>query len=964
MKAPDTAGGRPPAGEEAMLAAAFSRHKILAEAWREALAALKKEASGEFYGCWLAATRELAAAPWEVAWEWLRRSPSSGGGVAPAGLVAWARLAARMARYNPAGAVDIIRSGVDTLGRLPAGLQHRWLAGCLELAEINWPAAMVYFSGLPELFDRIGEKAAARWLAEGRLLAGREVELGRAYFSAYTLWRHRPFDGFFAPWVERGKELAGIHPDAGRAYFTAGAALAAALKENFSTVWLNEWADRARQLAVLDVPAAVSFLANSPAVFSAGREISPADWADCGRELLARGGGCAQVFFANSARALQEVTWPELRGWVDRLMRTTAGDADRLCEALSLSTRESLAVLTGRRQGVALVDEERGLAAYAAALFDCPVNLKSSALLPAALAGKRRLFATTDGRRIYLPELVDEFPAREDNHALLKMMLVHEISHLAAGTYQITAVELAGLARQTGLPAPEYGEVSCLEEWLDLFPDYPLMRVIFELVEDARVDARTQRQYPGMSKDFTRFGAPVQPPAGGEAAALIRLSLGRPLPADLAMPPGRLFREKILANRRAAVTDSLAVAAAWYRILEGKVDAGELEARSAVFYRGRLCPDLAAVNAEVEEEPRRSGRRRETASRLRVRPGAPDTPTAYRTRQFYSALKSLLQEMAQEENDSLHSVSYYDEWDYTVDGYKPDWCRVGEIIPPPSSMRLVERTLQEYYGLVGTLKRYFALLRPDRFRRYRRQEEGEQEDLDAIVEAWSGRRAGMPASGFMIRRDKRLREVAVAFLLDQSGSTDQVLDNGKTILDIEREAVVIMAEALEVIGDRYALYGFNGEGRHGVKFHVLKEFDEPYGMTVRQRFGGLASDGLTRLGAAIRHTAGKLQKVEAAVKLLLILSDGRPYDVDYYPVKNRAGPAGWLQADDTFYAREDCRMALREARMKRITTFCITVDRRGTDYLEDIFGDAGYVVIDDVTLLPLKLPDLYKRLTV
>ncbi|SHJ26783.1 nitric oxide reductase activation protein NorD [Desulfofundulus thermosubterraneus] len=942
---------------------------VLREAWQQAVAILETAGDEEFYQHWLAGTGELMAASWEVIWEWLHRSPGTLGIVTPVALVPWARCSALVARYAPAEAVGLIRSGRRILAQIPPDIQQSLLEDCAILARINWPAATVFYASLPMLAQWSDKGAVKRWVQAGLALAGQDVEMGRAYFAAHSLWQKASFSDLFVPWVTWGQELARITPVMAQAYFTSTPVLAGALGEQFSTSFLAEWADWARLLAEQDVETAIAFLNSSPGVLGSGTGVAFKEWAECGRELLTRDQKVARSFFEMTHRALQQATWPEVRAWVERAVRKCGENAEKLAEMMALATRESMALLAGLRQGITLAEEERSLVTYGAALFERPVVLKPSNILPVEITGGDRLFATTDGRRVYLPENVNVFPVREKNQALLRLMLVHEMAHLAEGTYRLTAAELAEAARRTGLPEAQRGEVSCLEEWLDLFPDYALMRTVFELVEDARVDHLTRVRYPGLVREYHEFGrlAPVSFPSGTREAglaSLARLSLGQPAPEDMAIEPGLLLQQKILANRSATVKESLEVAAAWYRFLADKPAAGGEARYPQALYRGRLRPDLVAVNAEVEAESSPVKSRQRAESCLRVRPGPPGTATAYRTGKFYGALKSLLQGFFQEEYTAYRNVYYYDEWDVTVTGYKPDWCRVGEVVLQPSTRRFVEQTLRDYYGLISTLKRYFAMLRPDRFRRYRRQEEGEQEDIDAIVEAWAERAVGAPATGFMIRRDKRLRDVTVAFLLDLSGSTNQVLDNGKTILDIEKEAVIIMAEALEVIGDRYALYGFNGEGRQKVNFYIVKEFNEPYGQQVQQKFGGMVSDGLTRLGAAIRHATNKLQSVEAAVKLLLILSDGRPYDVDYCAAKGNSDLRSWLSADYTLYAREDCRMALREARMKCITPFCITVDRKGKEYLEEIFGPGGYVVIDDVTMLPEKLPLIYKKLTV
>src|SRR5260370_21540393 len=171
---------------------------------------------------------------------------------------------------------------------------------------------------------------------------------------------------------------------------------------------------------------------------------------------------------------------------------------------------------------------------------------------------------------------------------------------------------------------------------------------------------------------------------------------------------------------------------------------------------------------------------------------------------------------------------------------------------------------------------------------------------------------------------------------------------GRRIIEIEKEGLVLMREALEAVGDVYAINGFTSEGRRNVKFYVLKDFGEHYSDEVMRRIGGITYQNNTRLGAAIRHATAKLEKQEARTRLLIVLSDGRPYDHDY---------------GDARYAREDTREALRQAKTRGITPFCITIDRESESQLRDLYGEVGYPIIDDVLSLPERLPGIYRKLT-
>ena len=268
---------------------------------------------------------------------------------------------------------------------------------------------------------------------------------------------------------------------------------------------------------------------------------------------------------------------------------------------------------------------------------------------------------------------------------------------------------------------------------------------------------------------------------------------------------------------------------------------------------------------------------------------------------------------------------------------------------PETTPDFYQQTIKDNYGLVSLLRRHFSLLRPDRIKRFFREERGDDIDLDAVIEALVEHHAGItPSDRIYIRREKNLRDVSVAFLLDMSYSTGDELPSGKRIIDIEREGMVLMAEALESIGDQWAVYGFSSNYRDKVDFFVVHDFDEPFGIAAKSRFESIRPIAQTRLGAAIRHANRLLARRPSRIRLLILLSDGRPYDIDY---------------GDADYAVEDTRRALWEGRRKGVSSFCITVDKKSRDYLPYMYGEANYTLIDNIETLPARLPLIYKRLT-
>ena len=302
------------------------------------------------------------------------------------------------------------------------------------------------------------------------------------------------------------------------------------------------------------------------------------------------------------------------------------------------------------------------------------------------------------------------------------------------------------------------------------------------------------------------------------------------------------------------------------------------------------------------------------------------------------------------EEDLGEQVFHYDEWDHRIEDYRPSWCTLREQRSTRTQEAFVAATFHEFGGIVTQIRRNFQLMRPERLRKMRFQAEGDDLDLDGLVEHVVDRRARVtPTERVYIKRDKKDRDVTTAFLIDMSSSTDRKIDGRKRIMDIEKEGLLLMCEALEAIRDEYAIYGFSGNGRDDCQFYVVKELGERYDDRVKARIGGIYARQKTRMGPALRHATRRLMSVDSNVKLLILVTDGKPYDSDTY--------------QDNTYAQEDTKMALREARREKIHLFCVTVDKEGADYLPHMYSDANFVIIDDVRTLPQKLPQLYRRLT-
>ncbi len=300
------------------------------------------------------------------------------------------------------------------------------------------------------------------------------------------------------------------------------------------------------------------------------------------------------------------------------------------------------------------------------------------------------------------------------------------------------------------------------------------------------------------------------------------------------------------------------------------------------------------------------------------------------------------------DDDNGH-VFWYKEWDCNLHDYLSTHVRVVDKFMPEFSDDFYISTLNQHQGLVQNIRYAFELLKPEGLIRLRQWVEGDEFDYRALLDFAIDKKAGkIPSDRLYIKHIKQTRDVAVLLLVDLSRSTSNTVYNSKvTILNVEKEAIVLFCEALQVVGDVFAIAGFSSTGPLGVDYLRIKDFEEYLDDRVKQRINAMAPQRNTRMGAAIRHATCQLENISSKVRLLIILSDGFPNDIDY---KHK-------------YAIEDTRKAIFEARSKNIFTHAITVHFAGDPKLDDLYGNVHHNVISDVRELPDKLLRIYGNLT-
>jgi hypothetical protein len=293
---------------------------------------------------------------------------------------------------------------------------------------------------------------------------------------------------------------------------------------------------------------------------------------------------------------------------------------------------------------------------------------------------------------------------------------------------------------------------------------------------------------------------------------------------------------------------------------------------------------------------------------------------------------------------------HYQEWDYQVQLYRPDWATVYERRASKGDANQVDRILTEHKSVAHKIRHIIDRLSPQGVQRERNLEDGDEIDINAAVDAMISIRMGkQPDTRITMRNVIRNRDLAVTVLLDLSESTNEKIEGSdKTVLDLTREAATLVCTAISGIGDPFAVHGFSSEGRHDVRYYRFKDFNQKFDHDVKARLDGMKGGLSTRMGAAIRHAGHHLLEQTERRKLLLIVTDGEPADID---------------ERDPQHLRHDTRKAVEELYSKGILTYCLTLDPNADTYVKRIFGANNYTIVDHVDRLPEKLPILFASLT-
>ncbi|MEJ2693637.1 MAG: nitric oxide reductase activation protein [Candidatus Thiodiazotropha sp.] len=639
----------------------------------------------------------------------------------------------------------------------------------------------------------------------------------------------------------------------------------------------------------------------------------------------------AYQFAEQSLKAMASMDERMIEAWV--LQAMDAYDRKGLHSALEVIQRIDLFVRQGKERACGVVYEEQ-----VGILLPFVQGLAGRKL---KLAQGDRLY--TDTETIFLPSMMAHLPDRRDNFLLYKAAVAFHWAQVHFGTYH---------------PA--------LSEYLADHPTPDLALRCYHALETERLKASLARELPGLSREIERLERCLCD-TGADSAWSARTSglqtamdslarvpsmLGQTIPAAYVYQ-GQLMPAlaKEVMNRR-ITEEKIRFRVALKAIDEGlKEEADAPHAEHGFQVRQRQTDVQEPMHVELmmngKSMPMPDSLRETLTSIIQDLGQVPDdylVPAGPGEYDLQSGGKKLMDPEAVWSGVYHEAGAFlYNEWDYRRKHHRKNWCVMREMSIEPVYDGFADRVCVKYRRLLGNLRRTFEAMR-DEDRLLKRQADGDGVDIDAFVEAWADVQTGLEMSERLFTRMHRdERNIAVMFMVDMSGSTQGWVN------EAERESLVLLAESLETLGDRYAIYGFTGMTRKRCEVFPVKTFDEVYGAEVKARISGIRPGDYTRMGAAIRHLSFRLGEIEARTKLLIALSDGKPDD---YQDDYRGN-----------YGIEDTRQALFEARRNGIHPFCITIDESGQDYLPHMYGAANYVVIDEVEKLPLKVSDIYKKIT-
>ncbi len=602
----------------------------------------------------------------------------------------------------------------------------------------------------------------------------------------------------------------------------------------------------------------------------------------------------------------------------------------------SLESKESQAILQKERKGTLFIDVQRRINMYLRALWGRDFFMKPT-------SGD---FENREGYRpyvedyfIHLPDAYDDFegiPALE----VYRAASAHAAAHIVHTRQPISA--------------------EALNNW---------QMAVISVIEDARVEALASKKFPGLKALWKKFHTATE--AGDKTAGDYLNRLARAIldenhvDNDPWIVQGKMLFASAKDLDDNQVSWDIGVTLA-HSFLEKRIPFNPRTDLLTAPYRddNRYFWEFAefdfdkAASAGYEsfKQVRKYVNVMEMANEIDVENAGDDAEEVWVLATELYPYENIGEESGgksfneTEGKEPVSAPCHYSEWDYQIQLERPSWATVLEKRAKSGDLQIIDDIVSQHKRLISRMKFLLDAMQPQGVQRIRKLEDGDEIDINAAIRAQIDLRMGLqPDSRIMMRSVRKTRDISVLVLLDLSESTNEKISGqDQTVLQLTREACVLLSDAISKVGDPFAIHGFCSDGRHDVEYFRFKDFDQPYDEKPKAKLAGMTGQLSTRMGAAIRHAAHYLKAQKSSKKLLMVITDGEPADVD---------------VRDPQYLRYDAKKAVEEAGRAGILTYCMSLDPRADQYVSRIFGAKNYMVVDHVERLPEKLPLLYAGLT-
>lgn len=638
----------------------------------------------------------------------------------------------------------------------------------------------------------------------------------------------------------------------------------------------------------------------------------------------------------------QQLTLGGLRRWALWGAHAHRTNYEEQIKYFSLDSKESLAMLQKERKGTLLVDVQRRINMYLRALWARDFFMRPT-------SGD---FETREGYRPYIEDYLLHLPDAFDDFTPEGRATVSGLE-----LYRATAAHCAAHVVETRHPISA--------EALN-----PMQMAVISVIEDARVESLSIRHFPGLKQLWCKLHTAtpdLNSSVGGCLNRLARALLddsyqdGDPWIHE-ARTLFALAQDKLGDNRTSwEIGVQLAHGLSQKKIaFNPRTDLLTAPYRDDNRYFWEFeefdFGKAAGAGYESVKQVRKYVSAIEMANEVDVENAGDDAEEVWvlGTELFpYENIGDESGGKSYNELEGKEPVSdpfHYSEWDYQIQLERPAWATVLEKRARSGDLQIIEAITAQYKREIHRMKFLLDAMQPQGVQRIRRLEDGDEIDINAAIASFTDIRLGnQPDPRIMMRSVRKIRDFSILVLLDLSESTNEtVQDQDYSVLDLTRQACVLLADAISKVGDPFAIHGFCSDGRHDVEYTRFKDFGQHWDETPKARLAGMTGQRSTRMGAAIRHAGHHLNQQRSTKKLMIVITDGEPADVD---------------VRDPQYLRFDAKKAVEEVAKNGIVTYCMSLDPRADQYVSRIFGQKNYMVVDHVERLPEKLPLLYAGLT-